>query len=536
MSCGGGSSSPTSPQTGTVSGAVTSGSVGVSGASVTVTPAGQSALAAVTTSASGGYSVSSVPVGSGTVAVSNLPSGCNASGGSYSGLAANGTATVNVAVTCAAAQTGSVSGTVTNSSTHAGIGGATIIVTPTGKSALTSVSTSSSGAYTVSNVPLGGGAVAVSHLPNGCTTPAAVSYSGVTAGNTTTVNIAVTCTSGSGQPVLWLISKNEEVFGFSAAQLTGTGNVTPVASFQTSAGSGYGITFDGSGNMWLAAGVTGGSPYVGHVYEYTPSQLTAANGSVMAPNVDISVISSTNAVGIYDLKFDNTGTLWVTTSSNDTIRGFTASQLTATGSPSPARVLTPQSLYLSHGLAFDAAGSLWVGTGLTDPSPYLSAGGALAVSLSVSGGTTQDSIVMDPIGGGQPYFMAFDASGNLWVTGGQDSIVAYTKSQIPSGTDKAPADPAIVITLPTGIAQPQGIAFDSNGNLWVICAEISTSANSALLRIPASQLTASGKATPDVNLTVSTDAESNFIGTPRGLVFAPGAGLPLNTNRVKRHR
>lgn len=139
---------------------------------------------------------------------------------------------------------------------------------------------------------------------------------------------------------------------------------------------------------------------------------------------------------------------------------------------------------------------------------------------------------MDEKSGAFANFIAFDKSGNMWIAGGEDSIVAYTKSQIPSGSDKVPSDAAIVITLPTGIAQPQGMAFDTDGNLWVICAELSTSANSELLRIPAAQLAASGKAIPDVGLIISTDAENNFFGTPRGLAFAPGAGLPLNGSRV----
>jgi hypothetical protein len=536
ISCGGGSSSPTSPQTGTVSGTVTSNGTGISGASVTVTPSGQSALASVTTSGTGTYSVSSVPVGSGTVTVSNLPSGCTTpAAADYSGLTSNGTVTINVAVTCTTAQLGTVSGTVTNSGTSAGISGATIVVTPTGGTALPSVTTSSSGAYTVHSVPLGGGAVAVSNLPTGCTTPSAGSYSGLTGGGTATVNIAVTCTSSGGQAVLFAISKDNTVFGFTAAQLTGTGSVTPAVSFLTgSAGSGYGITFDPSGNMWLGAGVTcspcsGSVTYTGHVYEYTSSQIASANGSAITPNVDISVLSGA-AVGVYDVKFDNQGTLWVTASSYDSLRGYSASQLAASGSPTPAHILRPQSVAITNGLAFDASGLLWVGSSSNVNETVGS--GKLAVGVPVTGSASEDSIVTDGHGGGLLAYIAFDKNGNMWISGGQDSIVAYTKSQIPSGTDADPAEPNIVITLPTGIAQPEGMAFDTDGNLWVICADLSASANSELLRIPAAQLAASGKAVPDVGLIISTDAENNFFGTPRGLAFAPGGGLPLNTSRV----
>ncbi len=534
ISCGGGSSSPTSPQTGTVSGAVTSGGVGVAGASVTVTPSGQSALASVSTSGSGTYSVSSVPVGSGTVTVANLPSGCaTPAAANYSGLASNGTVTVNIAITCTV-HAGTISGTVTNHNTNAGIAGATIVVTPTNGAALASVTTSSSGAYTVSNVPVGSagsGTVAVSNLPTGCTPPSAATYSGLTSGGTVTVNIPVTCPgSGGGNAVLFMLSKDATVFGFTASQLTGTGSVTPVVSFLTSAGGGYGLTFDQSGNMWLAAGETGTGPYTGHVYEYTPSQIASATGATLAPNVDISTASG-NPSFVHDLAFDAQGTLWLTAASYDSIFGYSASQLTASGSPTPT-VLRPSSVYLSNALAFDASGQLWIGT---EADPRLSGGATLATGVPVSGGAAEDSIVMDQKGGGLIEFITFDKSGNMWISGGQDSIVAFTKSQIPtSGGAGTAVEPSIVITLPTGISQPQGMAFDTDGNLWVICASISTSANSALLRIPAAQLAASGKAVPDVNLTISIDAENNFFGTPRGLAFAPGAGLPLNTSRVTR--
>lgn len=534
MSCGGGSSAPTGgPQTGAVSGTVTSSAGGgISGASVTVTPAGQSALTSVTTSSAGAYTVSNVPVGSGTVTLSSLPAGCaTPAAANYSGLTANNSVTVNITVTCTSTpQTGTVSGTVTNSSTSAGISGATVAVTPTGAAALASVTTSSSGAYTVPNVPLGGGAVAVSNLPNGCTTPAATPYSGVTAGATVTVNIPVSCTSAGGNAVLFILSKAETVFGFSTAQLTGTGPVTPVVSFLVPATGSDGLTFDASGNMWLAGGVSG-VPRTAHVFEYTPSQIASANGSAINPNVDISVLSG-NAVNVEDLAFDNQGTLWVTASSYDSLRGYSASQLTASGSPTPAHILQPQSVAVTNGLAFDASGQLWVGS--SDNVNETVGSGTLVVGVPVSGAGSEDSIVTDGHGGGQADFIAFDKNGNMWISGGQDSIVAYTKSQIPSGTDASPAEPNIIITLPTGISQPQGMAFDTNGNLWVICASISTSANSALLRIPAAQLAATGKAVPDVNLTISVDAENNFFGTPRGLAFAPGDGLALNTSRVVR--
>ncbi len=54
--------------------------------------------------------------------------------------------------------------------------------------------------------------------------------------------------------------------------------------------------------------------------------------------------------------------------------------------------------------------------------------------------------------------------GNLWVSNLlSDEIIEYTASQL--GTTSSPT-PAITITS-TALNNPEGLAFDSSGNLWV---------------------------------------------------------------------
>lgn len=187
--------------TGTVAGTISSSLGGtISGVAVTVTPTGGSQSPVFTTAANGQYSIV-VPVlsGAGTIGLANLPANCTAPSPAtpYSGLTANNTVTVNITVQCAQPP-GAVSGTVTRSDDGLPIQGATATLTPTGGSALAGVTTNASGVYTRSNVPVGDGNIQLTTLPAGCS-HSGTPYTGVTSGNTVTVNIVATCVAAAFQ-------------------------------------------------------------------------------------------------------------------------------------------------------------------------------------------------------------------------------------------------------------------------------------------------------------------------------------------------
>jgi len=200
------------PATGTVSGSVISPTVGpLAGATVTV-----NGSAAVTTNSTGAFTVPNVAVGAKTVTVSNLPAGCTAPSVQTVTVAASTTAIATFSVTCTTggATTGTISGRVTRASDGSGLGFVRVVVQPTGGSTPTFVNTGVDGSYAVANVPIGTGAnagagsVTVSDLPSGCTAPAALPYSGLTAGGTVTRDVTVTCATATAGTVTGTVTRS----------------------------------------------------------------------------------------------------------------------------------------------------------------------------------------------------------------------------------------------------------------------------------------------------------------------------------------
>jgi sugar lactone lactonase YvrE len=133
-----------------------------------------------------------------------------------------------------------------------------------------------------------------------------------------------------------------------------------------------------------------------------------------------------------------------------------------------------------------------------------------AASTVVGTGTDQNSGV------------AFDANGNLWVViQTSNSVVEYTASQLnASGT---PA-PAIALTANAGsLNAPTALAFDASGNLWVANASPNT-----VVEYTASQLASSGSPVPAVTLS----ATSGSLVAPFGVAFDHSGNMWVANNPV----
>ena len=207
---------------------------------------------------------------------------------------------------------------------------------------------------------------------------------------------------------------------------------------------------------------------------YTSAQL--ASGTSAAPAV---IISRGLNLFIAGVALDARGNLWVSESGGQRVGGavvaYTASQLSISGNPTPKVALTSNatgSLAAPGALAFDAGGNLWVANGLSGPGEntiveftvaQLDSGAPTpAVTLSANAGS-----IRGPTG------LAFDRSGNLWMTnfnrGSGDStltVVEFSASQLVVSGSPIPA-----VTLSDNggsLYTPSGLAFDGSGNLWVV--------------------------------------------------------------------
>src|ERR1039458_2285995 len=177
------------------------------------------------------------------------------------------------------------------------------------------------------------------------------------------------------------------------------------------------------------------------------------------PGPPLATIGDPSLLGLeLDEAFDSAGDLWVT--SNDlfgeagTIVEYTPGQLSSTGAPVPQVVLTGFAEPI--GIAFDAAGDLWVSDSYGNDVFMIPPS-----ELGTSGSPTPTvTLALQNAPGG----LAFDSSGDLWVAqqeDGNNEIVEYSPRQLTTSGSPSPS-----VTLSgSGLTLPQEIRFDSSGNL-----------------------------------------------------------------------
>jgi sugar lactone lactonase YvrE len=237
----------------------------------------------------------------------------------------------------------------------------------------------------------------------------------------------------------------------------------------------------GSGHLWVPS--FGGS---GLATSY-PGGSLAASGS---PSPDVTIAGGTNQAEA--VAFDGSGNLWVDDWSGHVYR-YDAADLGSTGTPAPSVTISADStpsLAYPIGLAFDASGNLWVsnygsGTLVRYTPSQLAASGSPTPSVTISADSTPS--LASPTG------IAFDASGDLWVANfTTKTLVQYTPSQLAASGSPTPAVTISADSTPS-LANPVGLAFDATGNLWV--ANYTTS-SPTVVRFDAAQLASTGNPTP----------------------------------------
>ncbi len=233
-------------------------------------------------------------------------------------------------------------------------------------------------------------------------------------------------------------NQNARILLYGRAQIQASGQPAPqvvIDTDGTSLANAIGLAFDRDSNLWVAV--------AGKLEMYTPENLdesgpTTPNRTVQAAGLELPA----------DITFDAAGNLWMTNASgtvaNNSIVVFTAAQLAAGGLQVPQLRLRSTAFALVEGLRFDASGSLWVSS---NDGLNVAKFAAAAVALPAAAATRDvlpvaslEADVDDTAAGRtvrKPGGLVFDRDGNLWVNsergdaGGNDSaLLQFSAAQL----------------------------------------------------------------------------------------------------------
>jgi hypothetical protein len=281
--------------------------------------------------------------------------------------------------------------------------------------------------------------------------------------------------------------------------------------------------FDSSQNLWVnncSDAVLG----AGAITEFTSAQL-AQLGSNPAPVPNTTLTDDGSFKDLHcpwGAQFDSAGNLWVSNRLTPNLVSFTPAQLGAGGNQTPNTIITSTSFADLRAIAFDAGANLWLVENSNNKIlGYKAATRATALGHS---GQVNPDIVISSSSLNDPRALAFDGSGNLWASTGTNSqLLKFAAASLgASGT----LTPTVILSATTvvtldGTANsldfPEGLAFDTSGNLWVSNL-ISDNAGSIAEFTPA-QLAASGSPSPAVFL--DSDEFGINIHQPTLLTFGP---------------
>lgn len=259
---------------------------------------------------------------------------------------------------------------------------------------------------------------------------------------------------------------------------------------------------------------------------------------------------ATTATGLYfpaEAIADSAGNVWVSDIFNNRIvqymksftNGMAASIVLGQPDFTTGSIASPSQNGLGDplGMAFDAHGNLWVadaGLRVLEFTPPFRSGMAATVVLGQPS-FTAEAHTSGAAALNYPTEIAFDANGNLWVVDQENNRVLefnppFTTGQSarvvlgqPDFTSSSPA------TTATGLSQPYGIAIDGSGNVW-----ISDLGNIRVLKFaaPFSNGQAASLVLGQPNFTTSavTGNGQIDIGEPEGMAF-DSVGNLLSRNR-----
>ena len=290
--------------------------------------------------------------------------------------------------------------------------------------------------------------------------------------------------------------------------------------------------------LLLLLGSTGAIPSYAYLVTNEPASLVIGQSDFTTATC---AITRNGLCFPSDTLFDKSGNLWVADSSNNRViefkapfsNGELASIVIGQSSfTTNACATTQSSLCHPSGLAFDGSGNLWVteffNNRVTEFKPPFSNGESAALVIGQSSFTTKTcAVTQNGLCG--PGRLAFDKSGNAWVSDDNNNRVLKFSSPFSNGESAS-----IVIgqssftsnacaTTQNGLCNPVKIAFDSSGNMW-----IDDLLNSRLLKFDA-PLTTGESASMEIGqsgFTTGTCAISqNGLCDPQGIAFDSSSNM-----------
>jgi sugar lactone lactonase YvrE len=324
----------------------------------------------------------------------------------------------------------------------------------------------------------------------------------VTNGTTATATASYAVRPGTG--ALWvgsavggLGSYKSTLLAYSATQLAASTSAAPAIALAENAVPAA-AAFDAGGTLWAAMNHDDQVVNVGTVIGFGAWQLQQATSLPypVTPMVTLTVTSGSREF-LQGIAVDAGGSVWVTNYTASAIAEFTPSQFSNPESPTPAAAVTLSatsgSLSGPAGLAFDANGNLWVANAISNTVVQFTAS-----QLAASGSPTPAATLGATSGSlDRPFALAFDARGNLWVANANAStVVEFTATQLAASGSPTPA---VTLSAANGsLSSPSGLAFDASGDLWV-----ANDISGTVVEFGASQLAASGAPAPIVTLSGS---------------------------------
>ncbi|MEY2930418.1 MAG: hypothetical protein RL033_1167 [Pseudomonadota bacterium] len=278
-------------------------------------------------------------------------------------------------------------------------------------------------------------------------------------------------------------------------------------SVAVTAGAGKDVTFDAQGNLWSMGG-TVADP---HLMRFARSSLGASGTKTADRGIDLAGVPCIPALRAF--AFASDGALWVSTCGGRVSR-LGPAELESSGEKTPGVNLS--NVTENGDVAFDATGNLWVtavdGVWRFDAARLgSSSDGAADLSLRVRNADDTQDVT--------PSNLAFDTSGNLWVIDFGGNLL----SRIPSarlagtGSTSAVSDVTLALAVSALLERP---AFDESGGLWLALNE------NRFGRLTPAQLGVSSS--PGAPTTPETIITSPGMGNANRMAFFPAAAqLPL---------